>query len=49
MLKTVKINVALYRQAKAYAKEHGLLLQYVLSVAIRQYLDEQKEKEKAAA
>lgn len=48
MLKTVKIEMAEYKAAKALAKKQGRHLQFILTEAIRQYLAVQQSKEQAA-
>jgi len=43
MLKTVKIGMPEYKAIKALAAKEGRHLQYVLTAAIRQYLESQKK------
>ena len=43
-MKTVKIGMLEYRAFKALAKKRGNLLQYLLTEALRQYLEAQKDK-----
>lgn len=48
MLKTVKIEMAEYKDAKALSKKTGRSLQHILTEAVRQWVARQSKESQAA-